>query len=333
MVKDDIILMTCYPDTDTKMNLLRDTIKGIRNAVSLPILLATHLPIPADIVGQLDYFIYDKDDIPSTDFAIYYHYNVPGDLHIKTKRSSPYHALAGYSSVKGSMNFLRTKYRQLHYIQYDTVMKIPEYIEMAKKKLVKFKFVGAEYRVPNQKLSGLVGTFFSCNIKWWDDSLPDITTWEEYKSYGHDSGDNLMGENWLYNLFSDRNMLPSCYFLSTKEFNKYILADKIQTIGNVEPGLQVYLSELEDHRLILFAHLYSKGSLNFTADINGCINNLTLREGMIYWRVIDKTGYVRLKSAEQSHEFIIDKNKEYTDTVFEFADCKLKCLRECKGMR
>jgi hypothetical protein len=311
--------------------MLRDLISDIRVAGPWPILLATHLPLPSDIQNQLDYFIYEKDDKPSEDYTIYYHYQVPGDLRIKTKRSSPYHALSGYTSLKSSMNFLRKKYRYLHYIQYDTIMRIPEYIEMATKKLKRFKFVGAEYRVPGQKLSGLVGTFFSCDIRWWDDSLPDVSTWDEYKSYGHDEGDNLMGENWLYNLFSDRGMIPSCYFLSVKEFKKYILVDKIQTRGNLEPGLQPYLSELEDHRLILFVHLYSPGKLNFTVDVNGRRENIVLNSGMLYWKVIDKSGYVKISSAEQSFNFVIDKSKEYTDTVFKFNDNRMKCLRECDG--
>jgi hypothetical protein len=200
---------------------------------------------------------------------------------------------------------------------------------MATHKLKSFNFIGSEYHVPAQQLSGLVCTFWSANTRWLDDSLPFVSTWSEWKAYGRDSGDSLMGENWMHNYFTDHNMLPSCYFLSPSEFSDYILSDKIQTLNNTEPGLLAYLSELFNHQLILFIHLYSPtGSLSFTLSRNGISKSLTLNSGTVYWETFDKSGHIKIQSKEQTKEFFIDPAKEYTDTLFKFDDDRLKCLKE-----
>jgi hypothetical protein len=328
---DDVILTTCYPDTEAKLGMLRDLISRIRSTTSIPIALSTHYLIPSDIIDSLDYLIYDKNDAPSSDFTLYYHFSVPNDLHIRTRRQLPYHALSGYTSLKNAFSLFRDMFTRLHYIQYDTVMRIPEYISMAtsKLKLQCYNFVGAEYRVPAQNLSGIVATFFSVDTKWFDSHLPQISTWEEWKSYGRDGGDSLMGENWLHNYFTDHGMIPYFYFMDTPEFSKYIISEKIQTREGSEPGLQVYLSELSTHQLILFVHLYTAtGSLSFTINRNGITKPITLNAGTVYWELLDKSGYVKVESREQSKEFLIDPTKEYTDTQFKFQDGKFKCLKE-----
>jgi hypothetical protein len=124
-------------------------------------------------------------------------------------------------------------------------------------------------------------------------------------------------------------MIPACYFLTPKEVSKCAVICDVQTKGNHEPGLHVYLSELSDHRLILFVHLHDRGTLNFTIDYNGYTEPQYLSSGQLLWRVINKSGYLKVKSADQSYEFDIDPAKEYTDTVFKFADNQIKCLKEC----
>jgi hypothetical protein len=332
---DDIIIFLAYPDTPVKLQLLRDVIGKVRKTISCPILLATHYPVPEDIISQLDYFIYDRDDAPSSNYDVYYHYTIPDYLHIKTLRSLPYHGLSGYTSIKECATFLRNKAKYAHFFMYDTIMDYLAYVALAKSKLRKAKWFGAEYHVPGQEINGICGSFYSFDVKWYDNHIPEVRTWEEYCSLAHGDKDNLLGETWLHNYFADHRMLSSCYFVSAKEMDTCNLKCDVQTTGNTELGLKAYLSELADHRLILFVHLYGDGQplhihLPVTVNYNGNIETLSLKNGAVYWKVIGKTGHVKVSSSGQTHEFVIDPKKEYTQTVFQFADGKIKCLRECE---
>jgi hypothetical protein len=323
-MRGDVILILCYPETPVKLDMVRDLIAQVDN--KYPICLTSHMPLPEDIVSTVEYFIYDKNDTLSENYTVYYHYTT-GNFRLRTRRSEPYHALAGYISQKSAATFLRNKFERLHYIQYDTVMRIPEYISMANDWLKKYDFVGAEYKVPAQKLQYIVGTFFSTNIRWYDNHLPEISSWDEYKAQSTGNDDMLLAENWLHDLFISRGMIGSCKFLLPEEVSKYMVKDKIQTRGGKEDGLIVRISELEDHRLIVFCHLYNKGSLDFIISYNGIKENIVLDSGILYWKIIDKWGVLTIDSNEQHFMFDIDPKKEYTETRFELSDSSLKCLK------
>jgi hypothetical protein len=326
VIKGDVILTSCFPDTDEKMGMLKDLLGQVRRT-GIPVAITNHRPLPGEIIDLADYYFYDKEDILSENYTLYYHYS-SGGLTMKTQRSGPYHSLAGWMAVKLAMTALRNKFHRLHYIQYDTLMRMPEYIEYVNRRLDNHGYVGSKYEVPDQRLLGIVATFFSFNLKWFDDRIPEINTWEEYKSYGIDQGDNLMGENWLYHLYGQQGILPECYFLSREESSRFLIAEKIQTRNDEEPGLVAHISELEDHRLILLVHLYNgQRKLNYTVNINGSVRNHTLEGGTIAWDIFDKTGFVDIMSKRQKIRFDIDPQKEYTETTFKFEDGKIRCLR------
>ncbi len=328
---DDIIIFLAYPDTPTKLKLLGDVIAKARATTPYSILLATHLPVPESIISRVDYFLYDRDDAPSSGYDVYYHYMVPDYIHIKTLRSLPYHGLSGYTSIKACATFLRNKAKQAHFFMYDTLMDYPAYIYLAQTRLRKSKWFGAEYHVTLQNISGICGSFYSFNVKWYDNHLPEIRTWDEYCELASGDKDNLLGETWLHNYFADHGMIPSCYFVSSKEMISCKATCDIQTGGNAELGLKAHLSELSDHRLILFVYLYGDGQpysvyLPITVNYNGNSETISLKNGSVYWKVIDKSGHIKVSSAGQAHEFVIDPKKEYTETVFKFADDKIRCL-------
>ncbi len=308
------------------MNILRDQINSIHSSISLPILLASHLPVPNDIINQVDYFLYDKNDTPSTNYTTYYHYGVTG-LRIKSRRDLPYHALSAYSSIKNAATFLKDKFKYAHFFEYDTMAEYKEYLKIAKHHLKKAKFMGSNYAIPDQKLLGIYTSFFSFDIKWFE-KLPVIKTWDEYKSYGRNTGDYLLFENWLHNYFSDHDMMKDCYFLTPEEWNRCGIVVNIQTRGNREPGLRAFLSELEDHRLIFFACIYGGGNLDATVNYNGSENKINLNGNIIYWKVVEKKGHIKVFTKEQNIGFYIDPQKEYTDTTFEFSDQQMRCLKK-----
>ena len=124
--------------------------------------------------------------------------------------------------------------------------------------------------------------------------------------------------------------MRDCCFLTPQEQVDLKVKGDIKTVGDREPGLFAYLSELADHRLILFTHLYCPDgrSLDVVINNNGIRESLHLSGVSLYWKVIQKAGRISVESAEQAHVFDIDPAKEYTETTFKFRDDKLLCLKE-----
>jgi hypothetical protein len=327
-MENDVIIFAAYPDTQDKLEILSEIIHKAKRETCLPVAVASHLLIPMKALSDVDYFLYDKDDAPSDNYTLFYHYTTE-DVHIISKRLTPYHALSGYTSVKSCASLFRNKYRYAHLFTADTVIDFKHYLLLVDKKLRgECRFVGAKYEVPVQNLCGISGAHFSFDIGWFDDKMPEIARWEEWAKLGRGNDDNLMGENWLYNYFAVHEMLPDCYFLSKAELSALRADCNIQISGNAEPGIIAYLSELIDHRLILFVHLHDDGrSLQFNVNYNNEVEHVSIESGQVYWKIIGKYGFINVTTERQAHRFVIDPLKEYTDTIFAFNTDAITCLK------
>jgi hypothetical protein len=325
----DTILITGYPDSKAKEDILRNQIKNVRESVSLPIIVGSHLPLPEDIVRQCDYFYYDRNNGLSENYFLNYHYRIPGYVKLRTARGAPYHSLACLRSIKNGAMFLRGKYENIHFFEYDATMNFPGYINFTTPLLERSSFVGIEYFIPRQNLNGIIMNFCSFNAGWFDDNIPEISSWAGFAALARDKWDNLMFENWMHNYFEDHSLLKDCTLLSHGELDQYVINLNDETLGG-EPGLRVRLSEMEDHKLIMFIHLYegNKKRLDLIINRDGVEKELPLYDGTIYWEVLEKSGIVSVRSKEQFQEFVIDPNKEYLNTVFKFDDDRLKCLSQ-----
>jgi hypothetical protein len=56
--KHDIFIVSCYPNTEQKQNLLNDTVLKLKK-LNKHVLIASHYPVPDYIVKNADYYIYD----------------------------------------------------------------------------------------------------------------------------------------------------------------------------------------------------------------------------------------------------------------------------------
>lgn len=357
MIKGDIVLTSCYPDTEQKLLLLESHLRSIKNAGYEAALASHYFFTEPQITNLIDYFIYEKYMAMSENYTVYYYFNTD-ELRLTTKRSDAYHALSGWMNVKNAATALFNKYERIHYIQYDTIADIKPYISFAKEKLsfrtlldaklkIPYGFVGSKYSVPKQNLNGIVSTIFSFDVNWFE-HIQEINTWDEYKRLGRDEGDNLLGENWLYNYFEDENLLDSCYFMTQEEFDSFVLKQKVQVVGDAEPGLVVKVSMLDDGRYILFIHLYAGGELEYSlntqnmekADSAWSETHHKISGGQIHWVVMDgKFVNVSVLTTHQSIEFTLGgkwntrfpcrlQPKDTLDTTFEFADGRFKCKAE-----
>jgi hypothetical protein len=326
----DIVIIDAYPATDTKCNILIDMIHHIRSVVVYPIALVSHFIIPQKIVSMVDYYIFDNHNpLCNTGYSVWYHHTTK-DLKIITKRETGYHALGCYTSIKNAAMLFQDRYVNGHFLEYDVLPHYHNYFVTMAEHLKNHKFVGGKYFVPSQKLNGIVTDFFSFNLNWLNDRLPDMRNWKDYEIRSKGTPDYLILEGWFHNHFTTNDMMKDCYFLSPEEQAAAVKRVNIEVPDNREPALRVFLSETDNHKLMLFMHLYSPTEisvLDVTVNINGRISQQTLHRGAILWYKIEKYGTVKVASKEQAIEFIIDPEKEYLDTQFRFYDDKIKCLK------
>lgn len=320
----DAILIDCYPDTKIKKNILKSCVKSFRKT-NLPIVLVSHLFVEEDV----DYFIYDKNNALSENYNIFYHFDAPDYVKIRTARNAPYHSLSCLRSIKNGASF--QKFDKMHFFEADALIDTG-YVDFASQLLDKHKFVGVEYRVDAQSLAGIVTNFFSFDRKWLDESIPDIDNWDDFAALGQGKWDYLLFENWMHNYFDTHQMLEDCYFMTPAECEKYIIDANIEVPGGREPGIRVWLSETKEDAVIVFIHLYGgKIPVNMMVDCNGYTENITLHPGILYWQTMEKKGRVLVKTKFQHQKFDIIPDKDYSvDTTFKFNDDRIICRREWK---
>ena len=58
----DIVIVSCYPNTEYKEYLLDECVKQLK-LLNKDVLIATHYPIPDYIIKKVNYYIYDSDNI------------------------------------------------------------------------------------------------------------------------------------------------------------------------------------------------------------------------------------------------------------------------------
>ena len=70
--KDDIFVIDCWTDTESKENDLLNLIKRLK-IYNIPILLTGHYPIKPEIQKMVDYYLFDKknDLLMAKDFESY----------------------------------------------------------------------------------------------------------------------------------------------------------------------------------------------------------------------------------------------------------------------
>jgi hypothetical protein len=280
----------------------------------------------------VDYHIYDKANVLSDNYSIDYYYMVPGELKIVTHRQTQYHALSCLQSIKNASAFFRDKFRYMHFFEADTIPRFPEYIDCVHKHLQKYTFAGSVFSIRDMQINGIVTNYFSCELWWFDDLMINVDTWDHYKREAKDcSGHQILEiilESWMYNYFAQRNVLKDCSLLTVDEIRSCFKGINIEVRGNKEPALKVFLSEMENHKLLLLVYLddYAGRSLPIVLNIHGHFQRDVISQGVVLWRIVEKSGFISVCSEQQTYEFRIDPDHTYTDTTFKFYTDSIKCL-------
>lgn len=335
---DDIFVLDTYPNTDEKMQFLIDAIDRIKK-VNKPIAIVTHYPLPEYITKSVDYVLYDRNNPLSEDYSLTYWAVIHKTLKVVTSLENHYHGLCCLTSMKNAATFLKDKYNFYHFIEYDTIVDLENYLKVSNYHRAKGKkFICFDYHYEIPKQDGIITNIFSLDTNWFDEKMVLLRKWNEYR----DESSRMCGrlkrpsdmilEHWMWNYFADRDMLKDTILLSKEEKDTLIINGNLRDRMNDEPDMNFKLSETEDHKIVLFVlrddrvHGDAWYKVTYTTDDENKIYEGRINFGRINHYVFEKKGTIVVETEKSKKEFVINPDEQYTNTIFRFYDDFIKCL-------
>lgn len=214
-----IFCIDSHPDTQEKLDTLKETVMQIQD-LGYPILLTSHLPLPAEIVSLADYYIYDRHDILSgDDKPIYWCQDDKGNRR-EVEASIPCHALAAVHNVRNALDFCGTKYDWIYQMSSDAEVDVQSWLKAVQahgdKDLVCIRWEGKAQTISGQILAGRPHAMNAI--------VPRLSTWDDFKAlYGDD---RFCSERGLYK-FVERDVgLENVAWLEMDIGNRFSQVDQ-----------------------------------------------------------------------------------------------------------
>ena len=193
-MNNEIFVVGAWLDTKEKEINAIDVIKDIKKR-GYPVCLVTHCLISKDIQELVDYFIYEKENILSLNWRLVFWRDING---VREEKPSlvDYHGVACLMNIRNAVDLLRAKgkYKFIHYREIDLTYDFDAYMDVFNNKIkvipANRKALFVHYQ-DNKYRTDL----FSIDIKWYNDVIPRVQSWEEYINVPN-SG-NLILEYWF----------------------------------------------------------------------------------------------------------------------------------------
>jgi len=189
-MKDDIIIIGAYLDTDFKVSICEKTIKSLKKH-NREIILSSHYYIPEKIQKLVDYTIIDipnnktNKDI-GLDFKtpLYWHKTHNDIYFIINPIKSTNYSYGVYTMVLNAVNLAkRLKKEIFHYIEFDICIEDVNYIDKISKLLIDKK---GYFRL--NKSNFFEATFYSCDVDIFIDKMKNYSIEEFFNDIGYYEG-------------------------------------------------------------------------------------------------------------------------------------------------
>jgi autotransporter strand-loop-strand O-heptosyltransferase len=213
-----IFTIDTHPTSQAKMDTLVETIKQIKRH-NLPLLVTSHVPLPAPIIEMVDYYIYDKRDILSGDDLPTYWRRHPDGKQETTKAKIPCHALAGLHNIRNAIDFCLGKYDWVYSMTYDAEVDLAEWFKTvyaSDKDMILVKYENRDDGVDTKLMAGKTSAF--------DKILDRFSTWEEYAAFFKE--DRFCSEKKYHEIVRDRIGLDNVEFITMDVGNRFDQVDR-----------------------------------------------------------------------------------------------------------
>ena len=250
MNKKDIIIIGAYPNRSHKMDMLRECIERVK-PLGYDIMVVSHYPIPEDIQREVDYVIYDKENLLIYDSCPEFFFNVEGISLRRNNFEGGYHALSCVKNINNGVNFANyLKYRFFFYMECDNLFDTNDLLKieilknsmiLENKKMVLFHHSVGPNLIYETLIFGGVPSYYCQEIK-----LP--------KEESDLNGVKISLERFFY---ETHNVNESSYYVvnssteqyfSNSEINKEFEKVLMGIFGsNKEPNLYLFIRNLSEN--------------------------------------------------------------------------------------
>ena len=271
-------IIDSHCDTKAKMDTLIETIKQVQ-PYGYPILLASHLPLPGDVISMADYYIYDKNDpmSPETDMPVYWR-TLPDGMTETTHSSIPCHALAGHMNIANALDFCQDKFDFIFKIGYDAEVDVDRWVQLVNASTKPIVFAKYENREGVANGDIIAGSIAYMNAIWLR-----IKTWEEFAAK---FGDNrFCVEQSLCDLIEEYGSLDDIGWIDIEVGNRFDQVDR-----NAWQDDQIFSHFMDGPFVEIVGSSGREYEVNYGNSIDGP-NYYTLKQKTGVWSRPDKKFY------------------------------------------
>jgi hypothetical protein len=252
-----IIIISTYPSDIYELQILSETLKSFNN-LGYKLMIVSHLPLPEYIQKQVDYFIYDAENIIIPSLSQFWFAN----QWFKITINNLGHMVAICKNITNGIKMAHNLgFDYFYYTEADNIIS-----HLDNKNLDKFlnQMIDQEKKMIFHKFSvddniAYNTIFFGGNVKYFIDNIKLPITEDEYHNY------NISGI-LEYDFYNHLNRNEDIFLI--KKCNSNILEgyenSKINKISNIDIICEVLKSNNNDY--ILFLMNNTKEIISFTVD-------------------------------------------------------------------
>jgi hypothetical protein len=230
----NVVIISSYTANDTINKITLNCIKSIKN-LGYDIILTSHAPIPVDLQNEVDYVVYDKNNLLTYhDYYAFYNYDdneITVNMDIRTEKNHIYHGPAVYTNYYNGLALAqRIGYDNAICVNYDMIIKDDVFNTL----LNKLKTKKAVFNITKaQEGYALRTVIFATNINFFMDKFKKVIKENDYTNWKNYVGSESNGlENMFYHTL--KNNLNEMLLLDDDEFYELLSNCEIDLCSYVE---------------------------------------------------------------------------------------------------
>lgn len=203
---DELIIISTYPDTSTRINLTKECIESFKK-LKRKILLVSHYPVSNEIQNMVDYYLFDKDNIMINNSYYTHFYNHKTDYSVRINLNGlekPNQSLAAMNNFHNGVKFAsEIGVSKVMIVTYDVILNdgdIP-LVESYFDKLSNWKCC-ISYR-KTELGKGVETTSMVFNTEYFLNLFPDIRSEDLFNTECKKIGSHNFLEDYMYKKIKD----------------------------------------------------------------------------------------------------------------------------------
>lgn len=213
-----IFTVNCWPNSQEKMDTLSETIKQI-HSFGYPVLISSHFPLPANVIEQADYYLYEKEDrMSGDDKPIYWRRKLDGTVEQK-QCGLEYQGVAALNCFRNSIDFCRGKYDWIYDMSADMEVDLEKWLSLvleSEKPMVCIPYEGNK--------NGIGGGLWAGKTEVLDKVIPYLDSWKQYAEIY--PNERFVVEKWMFNYVRDRYDINEIGWIEIETINRFDNVDR-----------------------------------------------------------------------------------------------------------